>query len=152
MNSYLCDVPVLCIFFARPNTLNRVFEEIRKARPSKLFLYQDGPRNNRPSDIEKIQECRDIGAEDESTHNVGDIGLLPKGIRRVFHMERNEIEFPLVHPKYMIENYQHASEHMRILAIRHPWIKFWRSMESRFYVLQKYGVKKMWEKIFGKQK
>lgn len=54
------DVPVLLIFFARPDTLEKVFAAIKEARPSKLLLWQDGPRENRPDDIENIEKCRKI--------------------------------------------------------------------------------------------
>ncbi len=54
------DVPVLLIFFARPDTLEKVFESIKEARPSTLLLWQDGPRENRPDDIENIEKCRKI--------------------------------------------------------------------------------------------
>lgn len=37
--------PVLLITFRRPETTKKVFEEIRKARPERLFLFSDGPRN-----------------------------------------------------------------------------------------------------------
>lgn len=63
MKDYLVDVPVLLIFFSRPEQFKMVFEQVKKARPSKLFLYQDGARENRPDDIVGIQECRKI-AED----------------------------------------------------------------------------------------
>lgn len=55
------DVAVLLIFFNRAETFRLVFEEVRKARPSRLFLYQDGPRGER--DKAGIDECRRI-AED----------------------------------------------------------------------------------------
>ena len=52
------DVAVLLIFFVRTKLTVQVFEQIRKARPSKLFLYQDGPRPGRTDDIENIANCR----------------------------------------------------------------------------------------------
>ena len=52
------DVAVLLIFFVRTKLTVQVFEQIRKARPSKLFLYQDGPRSGRTDDIENITNCR----------------------------------------------------------------------------------------------
>lgn len=54
------DVPVLLIFFARPDTLEKVFESIKEARPSTLLLWQDGPRDGRPDDIENVMKCREI--------------------------------------------------------------------------------------------
>lgn len=56
----LVDVPVLCIFFARPEIFKKSFERVKEVRPSKLLLWQDGPRENRPEDIQKIEECRKI--------------------------------------------------------------------------------------------
>lgn len=52
------ETAVALIFFARPSTLSRVFEVIRVVKPKKLFLIQDGPRNN--NDLEKMLECRAI--------------------------------------------------------------------------------------------
>lgn len=60
MNPFKIDVSVLVIFFARPEKFQQVFDEIRKARPSKLYLYQDGPRQGRADDIENIEKCREI--------------------------------------------------------------------------------------------
>lgn len=54
------DVAVLCLFFNRPDKFERVFEQVKKARPSKLFLYQDGPRHE--DDLAGIQACRKIAA------------------------------------------------------------------------------------------
>lgn len=52
------DVPVALIFFIRPESLRQVFERVKTARPSKLFLIQDGPRNN--EDLIRIEQCRKI--------------------------------------------------------------------------------------------
>ena len=39
MKPFLVDVPVLILFFNRPQQLSQVFEQVRNARPSKLFLW-----------------------------------------------------------------------------------------------------------------
>jgi len=54
------DVAVALIFFNRPDTLQKVFEKVKKASPSKLFLIQDGPRDNNESDKKLIEKCRNI--------------------------------------------------------------------------------------------
>lgn len=57
----MLDVPVAIIFFIRPDKLSVVFDQIKKVKPKKLFLIQDGPRiNNYDSDMKKILECRKI--------------------------------------------------------------------------------------------
>ena len=55
------DIAVLMLFFNRPDSFRQVFEEVRKARPSRLFLYQDGPRG--AQDMEGIMACRQIAEQ-----------------------------------------------------------------------------------------
>lgn len=54
------DIPVLIIFFARPEILKRTFKRIQEIKPSKLLFWQDGPREGKSNDVEKIMECRKI--------------------------------------------------------------------------------------------
>ena len=315
MKPYLIDVPVLILFFNRPKQLSEVFEKVKEARPSKLFLYQDGPRGER--DLQGIKECREIvsqidwncevhklyqeknygcdpseyisqkwafsivdkcivledddvpsisffgfckemlekyehdtritmiagfnheeitpgvpydyffssicsiwgwaswkrvieqwdehytfledkfnmaqlenlikerkyrkdfiymcqrhkengkayyetifhasmlfnsglaiiptrnminnlGVSDDSTHFAGSIHTLPKGYRRIFTMNRYEMNFPIKHPRYIIENIKYKKSVYRIMAWGHPWIKIKRSFEELFLNL-KYG-------------
>lgn len=60
LKPWINDVAVLFIFFTRIDQTTAVFEQIKTARPRKLFLYQDGPRPGRKDDIENINKCRDI--------------------------------------------------------------------------------------------
>lgn len=62
MEKYKVDVPVLLIFFTRDDAFSKVFEKVREAKPSKLFLACDGPRANRPDDAEKIEKCKAIAS------------------------------------------------------------------------------------------
>jgi hypothetical protein len=56
------DIAVLLLFFNRAATFRQVFEAVRQARPSKLFLYQDGPRGER--DMAGIEACREIASDE----------------------------------------------------------------------------------------
>lgn len=58
LKNYFVDVPVLMIFFNRPEKFAKVFAQVKKARPSKLYLYQDGARGER--DTKLIEACRKI--------------------------------------------------------------------------------------------
>ena len=58
--TYKIDIAVLLIFFTRDQQLGQVFEAVKKARPSRLYLYQDGPRAGRSDDLEGINRCRSI--------------------------------------------------------------------------------------------
>ena len=57
------DVPVLLIFFNRPGCFSKVFEQVKIARPRKLFLYQDGAREGNEKDIIGVQKCREIALD-----------------------------------------------------------------------------------------
>ena len=59
------DVAVLVIFFARDKQLEKVFNEIKKARPSRLYLYQDGARPGNEKDIVGINKCRSIVSDEQ---------------------------------------------------------------------------------------
>ena len=52
--------PVLFLIFNRPDTTERVFEEIRKARPPRLYVAADGPRASRPGEKEICEKTREI--------------------------------------------------------------------------------------------
>lgn len=52
------DISVLILFFNRPEMLRKTFASIKAARPSRIFLYQDGARNE--EDVPRMEECRKI--------------------------------------------------------------------------------------------
>lgn len=79
-----------------------------------------------------------LGATADSTHFVGSVHTMPKGYRRIFTMKRHEVEFPLKHPRYVIENVAYKKSVYRIMGWGHPWIKMYRSLEELFLNLR-YG-------------
>ena len=54
--------PVLFLIFRQPAVTRRVFEQIRGARPRKLYIAADGPRANRPDDIADCEATRAVVA------------------------------------------------------------------------------------------
>ena len=52
------NTAVLFMIFNRPDTTSQVFETIRLARPPRLYVAADGPRNDRPGEEEKVRETR----------------------------------------------------------------------------------------------
>lgn len=52
--------PILFLIFNRTATTAKVFEEIRKARPSRLYVASDGARANRPGEVDLVDEVRSI--------------------------------------------------------------------------------------------
>jgi hypothetical protein len=56
----MLDTPVLFIIFNRPETTSQVFETIRKAKPLKLFVAADGPRENNVNEKQLCEITRSI--------------------------------------------------------------------------------------------
>ena len=78
MEKWKIDVAVLCIFFARPEQFEKTFEQVRKARPRVLLLWQDGPREGRQDDIENIE--KDKGIEFEEKQKLAITTAVTKGL------------------------------------------------------------------------
>jgi hypothetical protein len=56
----MISTPVAFFVFNRPELTSRVFERIRQAQPTKLFVVCDGARQDRPEDEAKVAAVREI--------------------------------------------------------------------------------------------
>jgi hypothetical protein len=56
----LFTTPVLFLIFNRPDTTQKVFDAIKKAKPKQLFVAADGPRENKEGEKEKCEQARKI--------------------------------------------------------------------------------------------
>ncbi len=52
--------PILFLIFNRPDTTQKVFDQIKRIKPKKLFIAADGPRDNVLDDYEKCMFSRRI--------------------------------------------------------------------------------------------
>ncbi len=60
VDEWQLKTPVCLIIFNRPDTTEKVFEAIRKAKPPKLLVIADGPRADRPGEASKCAAARAI--------------------------------------------------------------------------------------------
>lgn len=64
MSTFIPTAPlqtaVLLVIFNRPETTRQVFEAIRKAKPPRLYIAADGPRDNVKGEAAKCEETRAI--------------------------------------------------------------------------------------------
>lgn len=89
------ETPILMLAFNRPDLFEQVFLVVKKAKPKKVYISLDGPRNNQ--DKEKIQEIKNIIAENsnwnvqikinEFEENHRGYIAVPKGITWFFQHE-----------------------------------------------------------------
>ncbi|HXH99706.1 MAG TPA: hypothetical protein VNI52_05535 [Sphingobacteriaceae bacterium] len=59
-NQYQVKSPVLFLVFNRPDMTERVFEKIREAKPSRLYIAADGPRQTRIGEFELCEKVRSV--------------------------------------------------------------------------------------------
>ncbi len=162
------DLSVLIIFFARPNTLSEVFAQVKKARPSRLFLACDGARENRADDAENIEACKkiveDIDWECEvytrySEENLG-CGRGPSSaiswafehVDKLLILEDDCVANPTLFPymKELLDRYEHDERIGLISGFNH--FKTWET-HGNSYCFTKCGAtlgwgtwKRVWEK------
>jgi hypothetical protein len=60
MTDFRLTTPVAFIIFNRPETTEKVFNEIAKAQPPTLLVVGDGPRTSRPGEVELVAATRAI--------------------------------------------------------------------------------------------
>ena len=81
------------------------------------------------------------------THSVNSLEMIPKGLRRIFTMKSYELEFPLKHPPYIINDVQFQEELFRIMGVGHPFIQIYRDFEKSILLVRHEGIKALFNKI-----
>ena len=79
-----------------------------------------------------------LGATEGSTHYTGSLLTMPRRLRRLFTMQRFELQGELRHPQYIIEDVEFKEKVYRTYAYGHTWIKAGRSLEELWLNLR-YG-------------
>ena len=93
-----------------------------------------------------------LGLSADSTHFSGSIKTTPRAYRKIFTMKRHEIEFPLRHPRYVIEHVAYKERLYKTNAWGHPWTKACRSMEELFLNLRYGQFKNIWQSATRRMK
>ncbi len=86
--------------------------------------------NSGLSIVPRVNMISNAGATDEGTHYSGSNDTLPRAVRRLFTMGHHELQFPLRHPRYVMEDVEYKKRVFRTMGWGHPWIKIGRSLEE----------------------
>ena len=78
----------------------------------------------------RLNLLSNLGVTNNSTHFAGSIRTMPTGLRRIFTMGRHELNFPLHHPKYVVDHVAFRRRVYRIMGWGHRWVKLWRGIEE----------------------
>ena len=73
-----------------------------------------------------------IGVGANGTHGAASFKTVPNGIKQVFYKKTYELDFPLRHPPFVIEDVTYTKRFCRILSEGHPMVKAWRGIEGGF--------------------
>ncbi|HKX31761.1 MAG TPA: glycosyltransferase family 2 protein [Blastocatellia bacterium] len=141
--------PVALIIFNRPDCTARVLEAIARERPEKLLVIADGPRPNRPDDVERCEATRaliervDWSCEvltNYSDHNLG-CKLRPQtGVDWVFEQCEEALIFEddcLPHPSFfpfceeLLERYRDDERVMMVGGVN--FLGRWRTPSQSYY-------------------
>jgi hypothetical protein len=57
------NTAILFLIFNRPKETRKVFEEIRKSKPPRLYVAGDGPREGRDGEKERVEMAREIATK-----------------------------------------------------------------------------------------
>lgn len=60
--------------------------------------------NNSLNIVPKYNMISNIGVSQETTHGQADLKLYPKRVRKLLYMDTYDMEFPLSHPEYVVNN------------------------------------------------
>lgn len=93
--------------------------------------------------VPRVNMISNRGVTNDSVHFAGSVQTLPSGYRRIFTMGRHELQWPLKHPRYIVDHVLYRQRVYRIMAWRHPWVKAWRSVEE-LYINVRHG---QWQRI-----
>lgn len=94
--------------------------------------------------VPKKNMINNIGVVEGSAHYAADIELIPKGYRRIFTMNRYEINTnELKHPEIIKDYKPYLKNAYRIYGWGHPAVKIYRQIVSMFYYLKQGKIKEL---------
>ncbi|MBD2676356.1 MULTISPECIES: glycosyltransferase family 2 protein [Nostoc] len=146
--------PVAFIIFKRPDTTEQVFQAIRQAKPPKLFVIADGPRTDRPEEVQKCELTRAtierVDWDCEVLNNYSDINLgcakrVSSGLDWVFDqveeaiiLEDDCVPNPTFFPfcEELLDKYRYDN---RVASISGQNVQFGRKRTNYSYYFSRYN-------------
>lgn len=95
------DIPVVLIFFNRPEFFRQVLERVSIIKPKKIYLISDGARPDRVGENHKVRQCRELAEKmidwdcevikNYANENKGCCDRIGGGAKWVFSLEEKAI-------------------------------------------------------------
>lgn len=124
---------------------------IRKHKERGIPIYEtvfwsSNVLNSRMSIFPACNMICNSGISEDAAHFSGELKTIPKRMRKLLSMKSYDLQFPLRHPKYVIENMEYKDKVYRIMGWgKYSWIKIGRSLEELVYNLRYGNFKRIGE-------
>jgi hypothetical protein len=153
MAGWELQTPVALLVFNRPETTERVFEEVRRARPPTLLVVADGPRAEHPGEDERCGAARAITERVDwpcevlrsySEVNLGCRDRISSGLDWIFDSVERAIVLEddcLPHPtffRFCEELLQRYADEERVMHISGDNFQFGRQVGDASYYFSRY--------------
>ena len=116
---------------------------------SEFWVEFDMYSQNRLQIIPKVNLVSNVGCTNDSEHS-DSTELLPKGIQRVFNMNTYEIDFPIIHAKYIIPDIAYEKKRNRIMGYNYSLVNFMRKTERAYLLFKHRGITAVIKKLYKK--
>ena len=83
--------------------------------------------------VPKRNLISNVGLTENGANTVGSLKLMPKGMRQLYYMKTYDLEFPLKHPKYIINDVEYEKKLNRLMGNGHTCVRIFRTIESITY-------------------
>lgn len=83
--------------------------------------------------VPKRNLISNIGLTENGTNSLRSIKLMPRGMRQLYYMDTYDLQFPIKHPRYVINDIEYEKKLNRLMGNGHIWVKFFRTIESIIY-------------------
>ena len=83
--------------------------------------------------VPKYNLIRNIGMSENGANSVSLIQFMPKGLRSLYYMRTYSFDFPLKHPKYVVNDLEFKKRLDRLMGDGYPLVQFYRLIESILY-------------------
>jgi hypothetical protein len=100
------------------------------------WSYQHGMNlflNSQLNIVPKYNLITNIGMSENGANSVSSIKYMPKGLRRLYYMKTYTVNFPLKHPKYIINDLEFKEKLDRLMGNGYPMVNLYRLIESITY-------------------
>lgn len=116
------------------------------------WSYQRGLNAYLNSSLSIVPKCnmiKNIGITEDSANSVNSIGLLPRGLRKLYSLRLYDISFPLKHPKYVIADCDYDKKVDRLMGNSNRVQYYYRKAETMIYRLLAGDFRGVFNKLSG---